>query len=410
MTCLTREYNDCLITRICVFNFPFESHASIDSGLDMSVFPSNLLEIFPPLSFEHIHHAHCLEIMGNITVELLLALDVQMKAAEAASDALPISSSSNPLEWISPKKTSPSDSTPPLSGSGGRKKRFSLSAFTGDASSKGSHSGRTSPVKPKTAKASQTEELLRFHTVIPVPGAPSTGRYATLLRQCMLYKWMGDMSMQSCSPLDALEWYIQGFLAFRSFSSQTDTEDAPLLLESWMLGGIASSVLLCLANGVPEESIQAMLATMEEEAKDSAFISPSKKRKDSAIDILAVVEKTLEGLIQMFNKRPNLGEPKVDSLMRFADFMVMKCMREDAPSEQSDECRTRIAKCVTRAYIVASHNSLISAETLEESARMCDCVGMRRKAAFFALLARNTYRESDPTASLQAVRPPNLPQ
>ena len=211
--------------KIFLFNFPFDE---AQPELNLSLFPSDLLEIFPPAANGAILQAHCSELMGNVTVRLLVALDEQMRYCQSSNDAVVASPSTlTSFLKVSPIKANrePKAGDPHDGGGGGsatKNKPVSLQrAVSHLLFSEGKHadedpSRRSAPVGAGVSPGSPPrqrphedpamEALLLYHIEGSVSGAgaavggaasPSRVRGQTRqVRHGRVRKWMGDLCLQ----------------------------------------------------------------------------------------------------------------------------------------------------------------------------------------------------------------------
>ena len=432
---------DVVVHKMFLFNFPFEDKTGV--RLNLAAIPAEILEVFPTLLSSEQHsralmQAHCSEVLGNVAVKIILALDDQMTVCEkittvSASSSSSLSGQSSPLAFLrSPTKAVSSSSNAKESGRG----RASLGTppplrMGYDASNDSSVStlldDQLSPVKGVT-RDSSPEQLLEFHTD-STHGMDGGSKHAKVYRRGRVRKWMGDLCLQVCSPLDAIFHYSLSLTALRSTGVQLEGEEGSIIWQAWALEGIASGLLLAEQCDLSREDIEAAFkeaASLGNDSGSSRHKSPLQKLSGSpqphedvfveeVPDVLMAAERRLEESMRMYGKRMYLLENKVAALLRLGALQVIKSNRAhrkggqeertndddidaDVAQDEDDahmkvvvEARTRVLKCGMRAYVVASQSHLPIYHTCVEASLLCDRAQLHRKAAFFLLLARNEF-------------------
>lgn len=373
---------DVVLQKIFLFNYPFDEQAGVQSKLNIGAFPADMLEIFPPASMQEILRAHCAELLGNVAVKLVLALDDQMSHCEASTGVAVASAALSPLSLltVSPFKSkakvemeSPKNIKP---------LKPTRSPLPGD------EGGVDVEEAPKAVQGVEAA-LVDFHTHC-ASSSSSSRRHLQSFKHGRVRKWMGDLCMQVCSPLDALAEYTLSLAILKSAAVQSEGEEESVVWQAWAHEGIASSILLASDRGLADIEIQDIVEPVEKTK------TPTKRSVEERFDPLATAEKHLEEALQLYGKRPHLIQAKVASLCKLAAFVAFKTLKADAAEEPTaDEYRTRVAKCVTRAYIVASRGGVLSAHDCREHAALCSSVGLHRKAQLFRFQAEDIMMRAE---------------
>lgn len=289
-----------LASKIFLFNFPFDLPGA-DDKLSVTAFPDDELVVFPPVAAStpqlDILQAHAAEFLGDLAVRLLLGLDEQVRLLERSLDKE--TAAATPLQFLkAPLTLLKGDSEGP---------RFSFGVF-----------------KSSKARSSASDS---------VPESSGEGLEAgfdptleegdsTLLRKGKLLKWMGDVSLRVCSPLDALHRYAHSLGILRSHSLSEQEQERGAMLHGLALEGVSASLGLAHECGITQEEVIAVCRSFEDLMGKSSSKSNANEWEASSTLDLAV--KFLEDALQLYRKRPGLAAMRVASFVKLATLLTVK--------------------------------------------------------------------------------------
>eukprot|EP01041_Mallomonas_annulata_P002057 gene2057-4019_t len=298
-----RRFPNVILRRLFVFNFSFDEGIGAMPVISKGD-PSSLV-IFPPeMECEggNMIDVHLQEVMGNVAVNVILSLERQMiQCLECIDKNTKLSAS---LQLITPFDEVEDSQNDPL-----RKNRKKITA--------------------------------------------------------RLRKWAGDLSMQVCSPGDAIDHYA---IAINECRNTSDI--------AWVAGsleGYASSILLMLQLDMSPET----------------FLGQNLKvitgMTIEACAIRLVEEKVLEAL-SLYSKSPSYKILEIECAMRVARIHSLDTWND---REQ------RVMESILRTVSIPDLEVQQQVDVLLESALLCRSIGMKRKYAWLLYLASLQLLEGD---------------
>ena len=331
MEYFARRHPHTVLKRILVFNYSFEP---VEGALPLAPSPlasdPQSLVVLPPdgaCEGGSMVEVHLQEVLTDAIMRVLLTLEAQMVLCNEAK-----------AKNISPPN-------------------MQFATIYDDIDDASAAAGT------KDAKAKKQQQLL---AIKKKPG----GR---------IRKWMGDLCMQACSPLDALEHYTNAIADCRALGDS-------MWLASALEGYVASIVLLQKLGLNPDEHIgkELKLITsnvllMENPSGEPAMLSDSAK-------VLHLLEERANEALTIYSRNVVHCVLEVELTLRLARLHE---------SDSSLEREQRVMHYVLRAAAVPGLNPQQQTECTLEGALICRRLGMKRKYAFLLYVAALMTAESD---------------
>eukprot|EP01038_Epipyxis_sp_PR26KG_P004766 gene4766-6686_t len=309
----TRRHPNVVLRRLFVFNFSFDTVSEPPRGLSND---SNSMVIFPPegnCEGGSMVDVHLKEVMSHAAVKIILSLENQMELWEDARVK---------------------NAFPP---------KMELRSAHDDMIEDQAHLQNKDSLLParNLKKSIQKKPSGRIH------------------------KWMGDLSLQVCSPIDAAEHYSLAISECRALGDSI-----------WLAGaldGYAATILLLIQLEFNLEEV------IGRDLKSIMAVSPSGNPLTDVERGLKLAEERANEAISIYSKSVVFCSLEVECTLRLA--------RMHESSENNFDKEQKVMDYVLKASAVPGLNSQQHIECTLEGGLICHRLGMKRKYALFLYVA-----------------------
>lgn len=379
-----------VLRRIFVFNFSFDPVHGLnpESPIGIANDPNSLI-IFPPegkCEGGSMVEVHLHEVMSYAAVRIILSLEEQMKLCENQlnSSISTISTSSSSMS------SSISTSVPPSL----------LSTNSSSMPHSSLHSSQSTPNQTLTLatfyddfeEASvETMQSSSTSTAILLPSSMLINQRSKRISKKnsigRIRKWMGDLCLQVCSPLDALEHYSKAITECRNGGDAM-----------WLAGSLEGFVAAILLHFHREGNVDEWAQTKD--ARSSTFASSKnvhnssaantdgdeEEVEDASLQVIRIVEERITEALDIYSKSVVFCVLEVECCLRMARVYE---------SVHRKDCESKILECILRACSVPGLNVQQQIEVTVEGAFLFRRLGLKRKYALLLYLAGLMSAESD---------------
>ena len=363
-----RRHPSILLRKCFIFNYMFDS-SPLSNYLPKS--PSNdpnLLVVFPPEGKCNeggvsMIEVHLQEVMTDAVVKIIISLEQQLVVCE-----------DNRVKNTIPANLSLSTIYDELDDAGSSNSRDSLSiSFT---STKNLNNSISAPAGATARK-----------------GGASVYKKKPLGR---LKKWMGDISLQVCSPIDAIDHYNTAIQECRNNNDYM-----------WLAGaleGYATAVLLLIKLGISLEDIVGKeLKAYTTNAAPSADVEEEEEEKvitTDAMKAMPLVEDRVTEALSIYAKSVAYCTLEVELVLKLARMYEGICIKERSnPGYCFDgryfELQQKITNCILHAVSTQGLNAQQEIECTLEGGLIFNRLGLRRKYGLFLYVAALMSAEND---------------
>ena len=203
-----------------------------------------------------------------------------------------------------------------------------------------------------------------------------------------LLKWMGDLSLQVCSPLDALQHYGSSINECRLLGDQL-----------WLAGaleGFAAAILLLAELEMPlEDALSRELRALPLSALNK---SPSNSYPSIVVRALMLAEERAAEAMSLYSRRVVFCALEVECALRIARLHELAATSPVFKNERWPGHDRRALAYVLRAASVPGLNAQQQIECTIEGSLICKHLGMQRKYALLLYTAALTCAENDNTS------------
>jgi hypothetical protein len=356
---LRRSQFDALVSKIFLFNFPFSAEGEDEGRLNMRIFSADILEVFPPSSSSSsaaanqqerhtstistgdiiisgfpssssplefssspssdLLRAHASEVLASLAVQLILRCEDQARYFQDSCQGH-LGHSGHPSSLSSTLALGFLKSSVVAPPKGGHAHDKTLSSFQ--------------------AEPSQLERALAYHI------DDGSSKMPKSVRLGRVQKYIGDLCLQVGSPLDAVRCYLEALSLLRPLAQSGDETIVPWV--GWALEGVASSLVLAYHYGVPDDDVRGVFVKDKEERdrKRSPLkaTAESTSGPDESTALLDFAERMIEEALQLYVRRPQLLDLRIDAFLKLAALIALKCGKADKESDLlSFSLRTRVS-------------------------------------------------------------------
>ena len=363
----SRRHPHILLKRLFVFNYKFDmpsSHLSTSSSLKIFDDPAAVV-IFPPEGNcqegqTNMVEVHLKEVMSHDTVKMITSISAQMELCEMSRlennipNTVPLTTIHDEIDAMQYNQEETGE-------------------FSRLVSTSGISSALVSSISARSGVIIGTKGKFRKR--------PS-GR---------LQKWMGDLSLQVCSPIDAIERYTAAISECKALND-----------ELWLAGaydGYACAILLLLQVGEYniEEILGKELKTSVDDSVDGSTQSPiaPSANDDNAIHLSSTIERSCMRLAEdkasdalaIYSRNIIYSTLEVECCLRLAR------MHEKISFTANKE--RKVLEYIFSAIAVPGLNKQQQTEITIEGALIFHRLGMKRKFALLLYIAALLCAEND---------------